>query len=107
VSKKTVYDGYYDAASYFCDYINLLKRSEKLTFDQNATECRLSTIALSDCYRQHVGMFDLERIQNVLSQGELLKDYDTKAHTFILDAEIVNRGARRLEQFYGTMIRTR
>jgi hypothetical protein len=105
VSKKTIYDGYYDASSYFCDYINLLKRSEKLTFDQSETECRISTIALSDCYRQHVGMFDLEKIQSVLLQGNLLKSYDTKNHAFVLDAEIINRGARRLEQFYGTMIR--
>jgi hypothetical protein len=107
VSKKTIYDGYYDAAPYFCDYINLLKRSEEITFDQNETECRISVISLSDCYRRHVGLFDLEKIQNVLSQGNLLKDYDTKTHTFILDAETVNLGSRRLEQFYGSMIRAR
>jgi hypothetical protein len=105
VTKNVIRDGYYDSSPYFCDYVNLLKQSEILPFEQVNGECRISVNNLGECFRKHIGMFDFEYIHSSLLQSELLKGYDAKTHTLILDSEVMNKNAMRLEKLYGPNIR--
>ena len=106
VSKNVFFDGYYDSATFFCDYINLLQRSEALVAEKLQGDLlKVSVAQLGDCYRSHVGMFDFDHIRSMLTQHMLLKEYAVKTHDFILDAEPLSRSPRRLEQLFSSALR--
>jgi hypothetical protein len=110
VNNTTLFDAYYDTTPYFCDYVNLLQQMELLNIDkkENDTEQKywqISVGELSNCFRQHVGVFDFQKIEQLAKESGLLKKYNATTHTFELDAEIMSKSLRRLEKVHGTLIR--
>jgi catechol 2,3-dioxygenase-like lactoylglutathione lyase family enzyme len=105
VHQKTLFDGYYDTQSYFCDYVTLLLQKDELTTVASENGLTVSAAALGDCFRKHVGMFDFERIHEMLITTMLLKEYDPARHVFVLDPQPFQASAKRLDRCYGHAIR--
>jgi len=105
VHKKTLFDGYYDSQSYFCDYVSLLFQRDELTSTVTENSLAVSAASLGDCYRKHVGVFDFDLILAMLKDTMLLREYDPAKHLFILDPEPFQASAKRLDLFYSHAVR--
>jgi len=105
VHKKTLFDGYYDPQSYFRDYVSLLLQKNDLKAETSEHGLTLSAAALGDCFRKHVGMFDFERIRDMLIGAMLLKEYDPVKHVFVLDPQPFQASGKRLDLCYGHALR--
>lgn len=101
VHKGTLYEGYYDSSAYFCDYVTILQKKEELTVGKSADAWSIPVTALGDCYRNHVGMFDFQRVKDMLGATMLLKEYDPTKHVFLVDPEPFQASPKRVEIVYG------
>ena len=101
-AKNALFSGYYAQADYFYDYVNLLYRAELLTLNEN----KIILSELAECYRQHVGIFDFPQIHTALKAGDAAGEYDVKQQTLLLHAEKLIKSRRRLEKFYGALLRS-
>lgn len=102
-AKNALFGGYYDQADFFYDYVGLLRRSEQIVLDEKNL---LSIAELADCYRRHIGIFEFQRLYEGLQQNEAIKEYDAKKQTLMLDTERFAISGRRLEKFYGSLLRS-
>jgi hypothetical protein len=103
VHKKTLFDG--DSPSSFCDYVTLLSKKDDLVIVYSERGLEVSAASLGDCFRKHVGMFDFDRIREMLTKTALLRKYDPVKHIFILDPEPFQASAKRLDRSYGHAVR--
>jgi hypothetical protein len=99
---KILYGGYYDQADFFYDYVNLLCRAEMVVLDKDK---KLSILELAESYRRHVGIFDFQNLYDELSKSKVVGEYDSKKHTLELFEENLVQSKKRLEKFYGTLLR--
>ena len=105
VHKGTLYEGYYDPSSWFCDFVNLLQQYEELRVSTSEDGLIIPVEQLGDCYRKTIGMFDFDRIRTMLTQTMLLKHYDPSKHVFLVDQEMFGTSRKRLETIYSLHIR--
>ena len=101
-AKNTLFGGYYAGADYFYDYVNLLYRAEMVDITDGQNLC---VVKLAECYRQHVGIFDFQQINDYLQQSDAVGEYDAKKQILVLQAERLLKSKQRLEKFYGTLLR--
>jgi hypothetical protein len=99
---KIFYGGYYDGPDYFYDYVNLLCRADMLVLEDGKN---LSVTELAEGYRRHVGVFDFQHLYDDLSKSKAVGEYDSKKNTLVLLEENLLQSKRRLEKFYGTLLR--
>ena len=99
---KILYGGYYDGPDYFYDYVNLLCRADMLVLDGGA---KISVMELAEGYRRHIGMFDFQLLYDDLAKSHAVGEYDSKKNTLELLGEHLAQSKRRLEKFYGTLLR--
>ena len=105
VNKGTLYDGYYDSSSYFCDFVNLLQQYEEIKVSVAEEGLVIPVNQLSDCYRKTIGVFDFDHVRTMLTSTMLLKQYDPSKHVFLVDKEMFHASQKRLETIYSLYIR--
>jgi hypothetical protein len=105
VNKSTLFDAYYDSTPYICDYINLLQQMELLIIAKAENYWSVPVQDLGNCFRQHVGLFDLEKLKPLMQQSGLLKQYDAETNTLQLDTDLMEKSVKRLEKVHGALIR--
>ena len=105
VHKGTVYEGYYDSSSYFCDFVNLMQQYEELRISTSEDGLLIPVDQLGDCYRKTIGMFDFDLIRTLLARTMLLKHYDPAKHVFLVDHEMFSISRKRLETIYSAQVR--
>jgi hypothetical protein len=105
VDKNTLYAGYYNTASYFCDFVNLLQQYEELKITASAEGLIIPVSQLGDGYRKTIGIFDFDRIREMLTTATLLRHYDPAKHVFIVHPELFQVSQKRLETLYSLYIR--
>lgn len=96
----TLFGGYYGQSDFFYDYVNILFRAEMLTLGEH-----ISVTELAECYRKHLGVFDFQHLYDELQVGDTIGEYDAKKQTLALNPEHLAKSKRRLEKFYGTLLR--
>jgi hypothetical protein len=97
-----LYSGYYDGPDYFYDYVNLLYRADMLVLEDGK---KISVAELAEGYRRHVGMFDFQNLYEELLKSKAVGEYDSKKNTLELLTENLVQSKKRLEKFYGTLLR--
>jgi len=100
-AKNSLFGGYYEQVNYFYDYVNLLYRSEMLAIENE----KISVMELASCYRKHVGIFDFQNLYDELQKSQSIGEHDAKKQMLSLNAECLAESRRRLEKFYGTLLR--
>jgi hypothetical protein len=100
-AKNALFGGYYAQSDYFYDYVNLLYRAELIVLHDK----KVSVSDLAECYRKHIGVFDFQKFYEELRGSKAIGEYDTKSQTLVLDEENLTKSNRRLEKFYGTLLR--
>jgi hypothetical protein len=105
VNKATLFDAYYDSTPYLCDYITLLQQMELLPITRTDDYWSISVTDFSNCFRQHVGLFDFRQIKQMAQQSGLLVDHIADENVFRLDTALMEKSVRRLESVHGTLIR--
>jgi hypothetical protein len=100
-AKNSLFGGYYAQSDYFYDYVNLLRRAEMIVLNEQ----KLSVPELAECFRKHIGIFDFQKFYEELRGSKVIGEYDTKSQTLVLDADNLAKSNRRLEKFYGTLLR--
>ena len=105
VHKGTLYEGYYDSSSYFCDFVNLMQQYEELKTSTSEDGLLVPVASLGDCYRKTIGMFDFDLIRTMLTRTMLLKQYDPSKHVFLIDQEMFGTSRKRLETIFSSYIR--
>ena len=105
VHKGTLYEGYYDPSSYFCDFVNLLQQYEELKVAVSEEGLVIPVNALGDCYRKTIGVFDFDHIKTMLTTTMLLKHYDPSKHVFLVNKDMFQASQKRLETIYSLYIR--
>ena len=101
-AENALFGGYYAQADYFYDYINLLYRAEMINLTDGQ---KISVAELAECCRQHVGIFDFDQIYELLQRNEAVVEYDVKKQILVIQTEKLLKSNRRLEKFYGTLLR--
>jgi hypothetical protein len=102
VSDTTLYEGYYDPSSYFCDFAWLLQQYEELKISTSQDGLIIPVDPLGEGYRQTLGMFDFDHVRATLTQTMLLKHYDPSQHVFIIDQDMFKASKKRMETICGS-----